>query len=391
MIYRRWGRKNPSGGVLLEQNHKRIYKCLLPLIKGFLKIKFGYKWEKAQNLPENYIVLSNHVTDYDPLLVGVSFPDQMYFVASEHITRWGIAYKLLKLVFRPIIRYKGTVATATVMDIIRKARSGQSVMMFAEGVRTWDGVTCPILPSTAKVIKTAGCGLVTYKIIGGHFVSPGWRDKGTARGPISGAPVHVYTKEDLKAMSTDEVYKAICDDLYEDAYARQLADPKTYRGKNRASGLHNLLFTCPECGMRNTFTEDDDTVSCKVCGLQFTYNEQCMLEGVRFSTVKEFSDWQRNRVAADAAEGEVYEVDHATLDTIVDHKSTRAASGQLSMDREYLTCGGVRIPMADISDMGIHGRHALVFSVKGAYYELIPDDQFSIQQFLLYYNCVKGK
>lgn len=47
--------------------------------------------ENAEGLPENYIVLSNHVTDYDPLLVGVSFPGQMYFVASEHITRWDIA------------------------------------------------------------------------------------------------------------------------------------------------------------------------------------------------------------------------------------------------------------------------------------------------------------
>lgn len=363
----------------------------MPLVKGFLKIKFGYQWKKADNLPGNYLVLSNHVTDYDPLLVGVSFPDQMYFVASEHITRWGIAYKLLKFVFRPIIRYKGTVATTTVIEVLRKIRQGHSVAIFAEGVRTWDGVTCPILPSTAKMVKTAGCGLVTYKIQGGHFVSPGWRDYGTARGPISGGPVHVYTKDDLKAMTVNEVYKAICDDLYEDAYARQLADPRPYRGKNLAEGLENLLFTCPACGRRNTLSSAGDTVTCDDCGLSFTYDEYGMLHGVPFKTVKEFSDWQKERVAADAAGGETYLVEFATLSTIENHEAKQVAVGELSINNRILQCGDVAIPVADISDMGIHGRHALVFSVKGTYYELLPAMEFSIQQFLLYYHCCKMK
>ena len=62
----------------LEQKEKIFYSILQPMVKVFLKLKFGYKWENAKNLPDNYIVLSNHVTDYDPLLVGVSFPKQIY-------------------------------------------------------------------------------------------------------------------------------------------------------------------------------------------------------------------------------------------------------------------------------------------------------------------------
>lgn len=309
----------------------------MPLVKGFLKIKFGYQWTKTQGLPENYIVLSNHVTDYDPLLVGVSFSKQMYFVASEHITHWGLAYKLLKFVFQPIIRYKGTVATTTVIEALRKIRQGGSVAIFAEGVRTWDGVTCPILPSTAN------------------------------RGPISGAPVH------------------------EDAYARQLEDPKPYRGKNLAEGLENLLFTCPNCGKRNTFSSAGDTVTCDECGLAFTYDEYAMLHGVPFKTVKEFSDWQKARVAEDAAAGETYAVEFTTLSTIENHEATQVAAGGLSINNDMLKCGDVAIPVADISDMGIHGRRALVFSVKRTYYELLSAHEFSIQQFLLYYNCLKNK
>ena len=116
-----------------------------------------------------------------------------------------------------------------------------------------------------------------------------------------------------------------------------------------------------------------------------------MLEGVRFKTVKEFSDWQRTRVASNVAMNETYEVDYATLSTIVNHEATQVAAGTLSINNDVLRCADVEIPLADISDMGIHGRHALVFSVKSTYYELLPADEFSIQQFLMYYNCVKQK
>ena len=46
------------------------YKLLRPLVILLLKCVFGYTYETAKHLPANYIVLSNHATDFDPLLVG---------------------------------------------------------------------------------------------------------------------------------------------------------------------------------------------------------------------------------------------------------------------------------------------------------------------------------
>ena len=103
------------------------YTLLRPPLVLLLKCVFGYTYEKANNLPDNYIVLSNHTTDFDPLLVGASFRKPMYFVASEHIARWPLAYKFLKHCFAPIIRYKGTTATATVMEMLRAVKAGRNV------------------------------------------------------------------------------------------------------------------------------------------------------------------------------------------------------------------------------------------------------------------------
>lgn len=334
-------------------NHKHIffYTLLQPLVILFLKIRFGYRFETVKNVPGNYIVLSNHVTDYDPLFVGASFPKQMYFVASEHIARWKYLYAFLKFVLAPIMRYKGTVAASTVMEVLRKVKKGANVCIFAEGVRIWDGVTSPILPSTAKLIKASGCGLVTYKITGGYFVSPGWSEGNLRKGPVKGAPVQFYTKEQLAGMTLDEIYDIITRDLYEDAYARQLASPQKYTGKHLAEPLQNLLFICPECGSKDSIETAGDTVTCKCCSISFRYNEYGMLENAPFQTVRELSDWQKTQVEADIAAGEIYTAPDAILSTVAEHEETFVSQGTLSISAEALKCGDTEISLKDISDM----------------------------------------
>ena len=193
----------------MNKKHVFLYTVLRPLVAVFLRIKFDYTYKKAKDLPKTpYIVLSNHVTDFDPLFVGVSFP-QMYFVGSEHISRWGFASKLIKFALDAILRYKGTSASHAILDILRRVRKGANVCMFAEGVRSWDGMPSPIAPTTGQLIKSARCALVTYKISGGYFVSPMWSQGGTRRGYIHGEPVAIYTQEELASMSVEQINEII--------------------------------------------------------------------------------------------------------------------------------------------------------------------------------------
>jgi len=371
------------------KRHKIIWGILLRPVRVFLKLKFGYKYEIAKNLPENYIVLSNHVTDYDPLLVGVSFNRQMYFVGSEHIARWKRFYKLLNYALAPIMRSKGTVASSTVVDILRKVRAGENVCIFAEGVRSWDGLSSPILPSTGKMIKSAKCGLVTYKITGGYFVSPMW-SKNLRRGPISGAVNGIYTKEQLAEMSVDEINEIIRRDLYEDAYERQLAEPKRYKGKALAEGMENLLFVCPNCKKLDTIYSKDNSVKCKECGFGFDYNEYGMLENAPFTTVRELAAWQKSEVEQAVAKGDEYTAGQGRLLTVVKHEETVVSEGRVILSPQTFICGDTSISVDSISDMAMHGKRALVFTANNVYYEMIPEEGFNTLKFQLYYEAYKG-
>ena len=365
------------------------YMLLRPPVILLLKCLFGYTYKRADNLPANYIVLSNHTTDFDPFLVGASFRRPMYFVASEHIARWPVVGKLITWLVHPIYRNKGASAANTVLEILRLARKGRNVCMFAEGARTWDGVTGPILPSTAKMVKSAGCGLVTYKIVGGYFVSPRWGGASIRRGYLHGAPVRVYSPETLQSMSNAELHAAITRDLQEDAYARQLAAPKRYRSRKRAMFMERLLFICPRCGSRDTIRSEKDTASCTHCGMTLRYDPFGMLEGIPYSTVKELAHWQNSQVQQDITQGIPYTAPNATLTALRNHEETLVAQGAVTMTADSLCCGDFRIALADINDLNIHGQKAIVFTAHRTYYELRPAEGCNALKFHLFYHSWK--
>ena len=373
----------------MTRAHRFYYGFFRKLVIVFLKCTFGYRYTLAEDLPENYLVISNHTTDFDPILVACSFRRPMYFVGSEHISRSKLAYAFLKTCFDPIMRPKGASAASTVIDIIRRVKHGASVCLFAEGVRSWDGRSCPIDPSTAKMVKRMGCGLVTYRIVGGYFASPMWSGTSIRRGYLHGGPVRVFTPEQLKAMSVEEIYDAIMTDTREDAYARQMADPKPYRCKHPAQHLERLLFLCPHCGGRDTFSSAGDTVTCSACGHTFRYNQFGMLEGADFETLTAFSDWQKNKVTADIAADLPYTSPDASLLVIDKHTETPLTHGPLSLTAQELRCGDFSVPFDDISDLAMFGQRNLVFTAGKTYYQLTPAPGSNCLKFLLYYEACR--
>lgn len=373
------------------KKHAFFYRLLRPLTILFAWLRFGYRYEKARDLPENYIVLSNHTTDYDMLFVAASFPRMMYFVGSEHIARWKALYKFLQFCFDPIMRPKGASAAFTVKEMMRRAKSGANLCLFAEGVRSWDGTPSPIAPSTAKMVQRMGCGLVTYRITGGYFASPMWAGASVRRGPVHGSPVHVFTAEQLASMNTADLYQIIVDDLGEDSYARQTEEPHPYKAKALAEGLENVLFLCPLCKEQDTFRTMDNTATCSCCGLSFRYNEFGMLEDGPYSTVRDFHAWQKEEVAEHVRRGVVYTAGAATLSTVKDHDQALVTSGSVSMDGDTLRCGDMEFPMNTITDLAMHGQHAVVFTAGKVYYELIVGEGWNALKFFLYYNACKSR
>lgn len=250
--------------------HRFVFRMLQIFLGPILKRKLNYSYEKVKPSGRPYIILANHNTDYDPFLVGLAFPDHMYYVASEHIFRWGFISRLINFLVAPIPRVKGTTEIYTAMNILKRLKAGANVCMFAEGNRSFSGETGSIHPSTGKLIKKSGVNLITFRLVGGYFTSPRWSET-IRRGMMKGQMVREYGVEELQNMTWMEINEAIKNDLYVNEYEEQMKSPVEYKGKKLAEHLETALYLCPKCGGVETLKSKDDRFYCS-CGLDLKYN-----------------------------------------------------------------------------------------------------------------------
>lgn len=364
-----------------------VYSVLRVLIMPFIKLKFNASFALARPASRSYMVLSNHNTDWDPILVGMSFRRPMSYVTSEHIfRRWygGIVRFLVK----PISRAKGTTEARTALEIIRRLRNGQNVCMFAEGNRSFNGRTCPILPATAKLVKKSGAGLVTYRMDGGYFTSPRW-SVSLRRGRLTGRVVREYTAAEIAAMTADEVYEAITRDLAVDAYAVQREHPAAYKGRDLAVGLEHALYMCPGCRRIGRLRSSGDRLSCE-CGMTVSYDEYGALKGdAPFATVTEWDDWQTAELAA--ARPAFGDEKQPLTSVGSDHTDRFQGEVDISMDSGALHIGDADYPLSEVANMSIITQNTLVFSTTAKeYFEIDMTGHRSAKKYLDLYTAVRS-
>lgn len=373
------------------RHNKRIWKFLRRALSLWLKRKFNYSPEICQ-VGGPLLVLANHNTDWDPLLLGMAFPEYMSFVASEHIFRWGFVSKLLNYLFAPISRFKGATADTTALTIVRRLKQGTSVAMFAEGNRSFTGITGEILPATGKLARISGATLVTYSFKGGYFTSPRWCGSKLRKGKLVGSVVNVYPPEKLRSMGVDEINAAIAKDLHVDAYEDQRSDMVPFKGKALAEGLERVLCLCPKCGDLDTLRSNGNKLECK-CGFSAIYNEFGFFEGenLPYNTVTEWDEAQTAQLIARFDAGElILKDDEMTLKEIMpDHGVRLVGRGSIALFADRLECCGETFDLNAMGGFSLHGPQTIDLSCGGKSYEISSDKMRCTRKYLVIYNHLK--
>lgn len=252
------------------RRNRFVYTSLRILFGWFVCLfrHFSYDRRACRTESGTALILSNHNSDWDPLMMVVAMKRHMKFVASANILS-GFSGWIISFLAGPIPRAKGEDADGTVDQIGRCLKAGISVGMFPEGNKSWDGQTGFISERTAELLKDSRCALVTFRFDGDYLQTPRWA-KYRRRGPVRGRVVHEYSPEMLSEMSTAEIYAAITADLSVNAFEYQRERMDRYRGKNRAEGFGNLAYLCPKCLKFGTIRAEGDEISC-ACGLRKIY------------------------------------------------------------------------------------------------------------------------
>ena len=385
--------------------HKVFYAFMRVLIAPYFAIFGHYRWKRYRPKSKNYLVLTNHNTNYDFFLAGLCLPHQMYFVAMESIFRLGFVSRIIKFLGDPIPRRKGASGKDAADAIVARLSRGDNVCMMVEGNRSFSGETGWISDSNASLLRRSGAGLITYRLHGGYFRNPRWSKK-QRRGPMWGEIVREYTPSEIAEMTDAELTAVIRRDLYVNAYDDQKPVPRRYRSKAPAEHLETALFLCPSCHRFSTLHSEKDRLSCLACGLSLTLDEYGYFHGADgkdapFSTILDWSRWQQSDLKAlpAACEGQpdaLFFDENIRLYSILPGKGTQPLGiGRLSLyaDRLEFTCTETTysFPVTDIRHMAVSLTCNLLFTAGAQYCEAKSDTPYSALKYLILWRYLAGK
>jgi 1-acyl-sn-glycerol-3-phosphate acyltransferase len=164
-----------------------------------LTLGFSFRAKGWRRIPRRgpVLIIANHESFVDPILVGVGAGRHLTFLARKTLFKNALKRKFLETVNVVPIDQEG-VGKEGIRNIIKKLQAGHAVLVFPEGERSWDGNFHALRPGIALLLERAAVPIVPAGVAGPFeawsrhralptpspiFLAPTTRTMGVAYGP----------------------------------------------------------------------------------------------------------------------------------------------------------------------------------------------------------------
>ena len=252
-------------------------------------------------MPEHsFLLVSDHSNTLDPYVLGCLSPRPIRFMANLE----GVhpAKAALAGLFGAFGRRKGMNDLKALRRTIAIARGGDSIGIFPEGDRSWDGAGAPIRPGIGRLAKKLGLPLLIARQKGNYLAMPRWA-KRPRRGPWS-VELLRYDADEVAALSDGLLDAVVARALSKDEVKDSAREGRIFSGEGLAEGVERLLWRCPICGSTDAIRGRGDEISCGECGAAWRVDGNLRIRPLRspaadaaspasaFADLKDWNDWQ---------------------------------------------------------------------------------------------------
>jgi hypothetical protein len=195
--------------------------------------------------------------------------------------------------------------------------------LYPEARYSYCGTTSVIPESLGKLVKIFKVPVVVYNQRGNHLSQPVWNlEKRKCR--IEATMTQVFTPDQIEKTSVSEINRKIVDSLRYDEYAWQKENNIIIDHKNRAKGLHHVLYQCPHCLTESEMDSDRDELWCGHCHKHWKMSELGELSAVEgkteFSHIPDWFEFERRMVRKQVEEGRYFFKDQVMVDSLPNAK-----------------------------------------------------------------------
>ncbi len=130
---------------------------------------FRVRVSGRENLPRSggFILASNHISYFDPPLVGCWVPRDIYFFAKEELLKGRLFGAILRRVNTVPVR-RGTIDRGALAKAVQVIKQGYGLAVFPEGTRSKTGDLLPPRPGIGAIARLAECPVVPAYLSGAN-------------------------------------------------------------------------------------------------------------------------------------------------------------------------------------------------------------------------------
>jgi len=177
------------------------------------QVWFRFRSTGRANVPPSgpVLLVSNHQSHLDPVLVGVACPRQLKYLARKSLFFWPFSWWIRALGAVPIDRERG--AMGGIRTTLRLLNEGEAVLVFPEGSRTHDGEMQKMLPGFCLLARRSRATIVPVAIDGAYRALP--------RGSFLARPARIRLA--ICQAITPQQYEALGDEELTQQVAMEIA------------------------------------------------------------------------------------------------------------------------------------------------------------------------
>lgn len=227
--------------------------------------------EKLNNEP--YLILANHSSVMDYRITSFLLrKNRPYHIAAKN--QFAKRFRLMsKVGALPKVQFQ--VSPVIVKQIETAVKDGKSVVVFPEGVVSFDGTNRTLPFSVAKLIKFLHIPVAVMKIKGTYLIKPRFNEVFRKTDKVEVDFFEILSRDDVEKFSAEEIYFKLCEGIYFNVWQWNKDNNVKTHCKHIARDIDNLLYSCIECGGETV--ADDKQLVCRHCGMCWTVDEFYLL------------------------------------------------------------------------------------------------------------------
>ena len=307
--------------------------------------KFSYTSERMDKAGKGpFFILMNHSSFIDLEIASKIFYPKPYCIVSTTDGMVGKEWLMRSIGCIPTNKFVTDVTL--IKDILHATKKLKtSVLMYPEAGYSFDGTTTTLPRRLGVLLKKLNIPVITVITDGAFLRDPLYNGLQKRKIKVSAKVTCLFTPDELKEKSVEEIDKALDLAFSFDAFKNQLTTKTEITEPFRADGLHRVLYKCANCGAENTMQGCGIHLSCSACGKKYKLTTLGQLKATdgdtKFSHIPDWYNWQRKCVREQIENGEYSADIPVNIGIITDYKALyMVGDGVLHHDKNGFILNG---------------------------------------------------